>query len=285
MDKMKGLIALDIDGTISVEMKPIPQEVVDYLHHLSDEGWLLVFISGRTFQWAYHALQVLSFPYYFAVQNGAIILEMPTRKIVRKKYLNRSIIPVVETICEGLSSDFVIYTGFEYNDVCYYRANHFSQSLLEYLKQRQVAFLETWQNVSSLSTLPMEEFPSIKCIGNRETASVAAKGIEERLGLHIPIIKDPFNEDYFVAQATHPDVNKGCALDDIIDFLNFKGAVIAAGDDNNDQSMLAKADIKVVMATAPQNMLANADIVAPPATEKGILIGLREAIKRLCLES
>jgi hypothetical protein len=38
---------------------------------------------------------------------------------------------------------------------------------------------------------------------------------------------------------------------------------------------------KVVMANAPTELLAVADIIAPPASQQGIIQGLAEAIKRL----
>ncbi len=65
------------------------------------------------------------------------------------------------------------------------------------------------------------------------------------------LIRDPFNEKYFVAQATHPEVSKGQALSDLKEFLSYSGRTIAAGDDYNDLSMLAKADIKGGHANSP----------------------------------
>ena len=45
---MKGIIALDIDGTITVEHHSIEPEVVRYLSGLAAEGWKMIFITGRT---------------------------------------------------------------------------------------------------------------------------------------------------------------------------------------------------------------------------------------------
>jgi hydroxymethylpyrimidine pyrophosphatase-like HAD family hydrolase len=44
--------------------------------------------------------------------------------------------------------------------------------------------------------------------------------------------------------------------------------------------MLAIANLKVVMATAPEDMLLNADVVAPPAEHLGIIEGLMKAIEK-----
>lgn len=276
---MKGTIALDIDGTITVEHHTMPKEVAEYLASLVREGWRLIFITGRTFAWGHSVLQSLPIDFYFAVQNGAIILEMPSKKIISKKYLNQSILPKMDAICQNEPSDYVIYAGYERKDQCYYRPDRFSKELLHYLKKRIERLEESWQAVESFDHLPISDFPSVKCFGLKESAKRLAHSIEEKLSLHVPLIRDPFNENYFVAQATHPLVSKGQALLDLIAYTGDKGCMIAAGDDNNDQSMLEIADVKIVMETAPQSLLEMADVIAPSAKNLGIIKGLEKAIK------
>lgn len=277
----KGIIALDIDGTITAEHHRLPAAVEDYFTKLADAGWLLVFITGRTFQWGFKVLKTLNFPYYFALQNGAIILEMPSRRVISKKYLDRSIMESMDLICRDESSDYVVYAGFEYGDRCYFRPKRFSTEILSYVERRVHALKEIWQPVDSYQEMALDTFASIKCFGKRSDALRLAQNIEDQLGLHVPLIRDPFDEMYFVVQATHPSINKGQALKELVAIIGHQGLIIAAGDDLNDISMLKLADIKVVMANAPEEVLKLADIVAPPATEEGIIIGLQTALKSL----
>lgn len=278
---MKGLIALDIDGTVITRGEAIPEAVINYLRSLALNNWTFVFITGRTFQWAFPLLETLKMPYYFSVQNGAITLEMPKKKIINRRYLQRDILSIMEEICENEPSDFIIYSGCENLDRCYYRPKHFSKKLLDYVHARTAAFKETWIDVPSFETLALDQFASVKSFGNYESAGRMVEKIESRLGLHVPLIKDPFDASYYVAQATHPLVSKGQALKDLAAFISHKGPIIVAGDDNNDRSMLAVADIKVVMATAPEDMLENADVIAPAATDMGIIDGLQRALKKI----
>ena len=278
---MLGTIALDIDGTITAEHHALSKPVVDYFMALKQAGWRFIFITGRTFSWGNDVLQFLPFDYYVAVQNGAIILHMPSKRIVSKKYIDRSVFPIMDQICQNEPTDYVLYTGFEYGDVCYYRPQHFSKELLVYVEHRKKTLKETWFPVESYEGVHQQSFPSLKCIGSYETIARIAQKIDKELGLHVPIIKDPFNPNYYVAQATHANIDKGQALRDLLS-LNGQGLpVIAAGDDNNDKSMLAAADYRVVMATAPEEMKLGADIIAPPATEDGIIQGLDEAIAKI----
>ncbi len=277
---MKGIIALDIDGTVTLPGQNIPRETLAFLSELIKSHWDIIFITGRSVPWASKTLQELPSPYYLSVQNGAITLEMPSKKILSKKYLDRSIIPVMQEICEGEPTDFIIYSGYEFDDFCFYRPNHFSPELLGYLHARASAYQEKWEQLSSFNLLTIEQFPSIKCFGLHSPAQEVAKRIERDLGLHVPVIRDPFNDNYFVAQATHPDVSKGQALNELAKLLGNTGPVIAAGDDYNDISMLAEADLTIVMATAPETMLSTADIIAPSAQHQGLINGLTQAIKR-----
>ena len=134
-------------------------------------------------------------------------------------------------------------------------------------------------NYTSFETLATHQYPSIKCFGLLPSIERISARIESELGLNAPPIRDPFKADHYVAQATHPFVNKGYALQDFArSFAESPKCIIAAGDDNNDRSMLAVATIKIAMANAPRDMLVDADVIAPPASQNGILTGLKHAI-------
>lgn len=278
---MKGLIALDIDGTLTHDMQPTPQEVVDYLHALVDEGWALCFITGRTFHWGYEAIKELQFPYYYAVQNGAAILHMPEKELIQKTYIDREVLPQLASLVDDLMGGFVIYSGYEQNDRCFYAPDQFTDELLTYLKERCVVFREEWVPVPSLEDISLDSFPVVKYFGDEPSAHKVATRIEEKLGLEAPVIRDPFNERYALMQSTSPGINKGRAVNELMHTAEVDGPVIGAGDDNNDYQLLLAADIKVAMANAPDRLKEMADIIAPLASEKGIITGLQKAIALL----
>ncbi|HEV8052405.1 MAG TPA: HAD-IIB family hydrolase, partial [Parachlamydiaceae bacterium] len=180
---MRGTIALDIDGTLT-DGAHLPPNVIEYLKSLADNGWRLVFITGRTFRSGYETLKSMPFTYYFAVQNGAIILEMPSQRILSKKYLDRSIFAEMNSICRDEPSDFVIYGGYENKDHCYYLPKNFSNDLLGYLHRRVESYNEIWHPLESYDEIILDAFPSIKCFGLYHSAKALAQRIEERLGLH-----------------------------------------------------------------------------------------------------
>ncbi len=278
---VQGLIALDIDGTITDETHVIHPEVAAFLKLHYDLGWEFIFITGRSFQWAYQTLSILPFPYGLAVQNGALLFDIPTKALLATKQLDCKIIPKLEAISTEHGLDCVIYGGFLNNDRCFYRPDFYHPDLLSYLLSRKSSINEHWQEIEHYSELPLKEFASIKYFSPRETAESISQLISERLSLYAPDIRDPYDSHYCVIQATHPEATKGHVLEKYRAIKNIKGPIIAAGDDKNDLPMLLKATIPIVMSHAHPSLLEIAQIIAPPASQKGIITGLSHAIKKL----
>lgn len=279
---MQGLIALDIDGTITHQLHSISEEIVHYLHHLYQKGWVIFFVTGRPYQFSEKIILNFPFPFYLAVQNGAIVLEMPSKKIIGKKYISNKIFPKMEKICFERRTDFVIYGGVELEDHCLYRPQNFQTPLLDYLRRRCEALGEVWEAVAAFDHLPMDSFPSLKCFGNHQEMINLSSIVEEKLHLHVPVIKDPFGKGHvYVAQATHAEVDKGKALKELKRLLAWDGIVIAAGDDANDLPMLKEADYKIVIDTASHELQKHADEVAPSCPRgEGLISALNKLIAK-----
>lgn len=276
----KGIIALDIDGTLTAEDKGLDARLIHTLHALSQE-WHFIFITGRPFQWGLRTLQPLPFPYALAVQNGALLIEMPSKKILLRRYLTQEILPLMESLCQKQATDFIVYSGMENEDWCYYRPQYLPDEIRAYVLRRTAYLKEKWQALSSFDQLPVSSFSSLKCFAAEKQAYLLSRCMEEELGLHAPPNRDPFDASYFVIQATHAEATKGDVLSEFAQLIGSSGPIIAAGDDYNDRTMLEKATVKIVMANAPADLLELADVIAPPAEQQGLIQGLAEAIERL----
>lgn len=269
---MKEIIALDIDGTLTSDHLKIPPNVASYLEKLSYQGAEIVLITGRCFSFACPLLSSWMFPYYLAVNNGAIIIKMPERVILFTQYVDPFVIKELDLIANEENTDFFLYTGMENDDLCYYRPARIPRHLRGYIEKRIKWSLENWIEVEDFNGKLLNFLPAIKFFGKRQQLCRIQMRVEERLSLNIPVIRDPFNGAFYIAQATHPNVSKGS----VVDFINKRSDafVISAGDDFNDLSMLQKANAKIVMETAPKELKEIADVVAKPANELGIIEAL-----------
>jgi len=277
----KGILALDIDGTLTAETYHIPVAVQSSLQEWHQQGWAIIFMTGRPFQWSAKTLQALPFSYTLAVQNGAFLINMPSQQVISSQLLDLSILPALDLICQQARTGFAIYAGYEAGDWCYYLPHLFSADLLKYIERRNQKLGEKWQSLNTWDDLPVTHFASTKCFAKEAEALALSQQIVQSLQLHAPPNRDPFDKNYFVIQATRSTATKGHVLQEFKQLMQINHPVIAAGDDYNDQSMLQVADIRIVMANAPEEILKMATIVAPPATAEGLVQGLKEAKKYL----
>jgi hydroxymethylpyrimidine pyrophosphatase-like HAD family hydrolase len=279
MRKHVGWIALDIDGTITDKSHHVPPQVAQFLHELEREGWELVFITGRSFSFGYNALKEFNFPYYLAVQNGADILFMPHKQLVSRHYLNKEVIPILEQAYRGEKEDFLVYAGFEKGDFCYYRPERFSPSLTEHIHKIMSYSPEPWKPVENFRFEEGIAFPLVKCLGTKEAMMRINGLLQSVTEVAATMIRDPLGEGIYLNLVTAKQATKGDALQSVKEVIGDGGPVIAAGDDLNDISMLAHADVKIVMGSAPSEMHDMATLIAEG--EDGIIEALTKAIRSI----
>lgn len=276
----KGWIALDIDGTITLDKYSVPREVTAYLRSLNHDGWNVAMVTGRPYAFAAMALSEFDFPYTFLAQNGSLALEMPEKKLLFKTYIQASSIHLVEKAYEGIDSDFLIYAGYEKGDFCYWRPKRLSSEDLDYLIDLQKRQKEKWQEVDRYENVHLDAFPLIKCFGYEPKMDLIASRLRATGKFEVAKIRDPFEEGYFLLLVTDQKASKGNSLTQVLELKGRGKRVIAAGDDENDISLLRVADTKIAMAHAPESLQQVASFIAPPTKDHGIIKALQMAIKQ-----
>lgn len=278
--KPKGIIALDIDGTVIFGKGHLPKETAEYLRSLASEGWALLFVTGRSFVSAERLFSNFGMPYYLCTNNGAAILSMPDEALLYRRYLEVADYHKIVPVCEEAGTDPVIYTGLEGHDTSYYRRDRIPADIMAYLDTRIQAYNETWIDFTDISEVPFTTFPSLKLFTKGEIGFLLAQTVEE-MGYHAPLNRDANEETHWVIQITHPEINKGVAVRALQARLAPYAPIIAAGNDRNDIPMFAASDHAVVMEDAPRDVLEFADSVAASARHQGVIAGLQNAIQNI----
>ena len=277
---MKGIIALDIDGTLTTKDHEVAPEVVEYLELLQIQEWVFIFISGRPYQWAAATLRAMTFPYFFAAYNGAYIVSMPDSRVLEQHLVNRSVLEELWQIAGEFSTGFVVYGALEQREPIYFTASKFDEKTLAFFDRRAQVTEEEWIPVESIHEIPHDKFTSVKFFVSEERAEALAEAIEQRARLYVPIINDPVDSSYCVLQATNPSANKGDALENFSNICGWSGVRIAAGDDLNDFPMFQKAQITVAMQDSPLLLRQLATVIAPAVEDLGLISGLKAAIAK-----
>lgn len=275
-DMMKGWIALDIDGTITQDKYSVPRDVVNFLRESHLNGWKIALATGRAFVFAAPVLDSFDFPYIILAQNGSAAIGMPTKNILFKRYMKSRVISDLEAAYAGMDTDFIIYSGHENNDRCYYRPQRFSKEdrlYLDVIAQREK---EPWVPVDSFEI--EFDIPLIKCLGRIDTMKKIGSRLLKTGHFQVSLIRDPFHPSYFILLVTDIKASKGASLREICSLEGRGDLIIAAGDDENDISLLQAADVKIAMPHAPEVLRKIADFIAPPVSEMGIIQALKIVI-------
>jgi len=91
-------------------------------------------------------------------------------------------------------------------------------------------------------------------------------------------VLDPFVKGVHLLLVTDRLASKGASLTELTHSYGRGEKVIVAGDDLNDRSLFAVADVKIAMAHAPASLQAEADLIAPPTAQFGIIDALNKAL-------
>ncbi|MCH9634612.1 MAG: hypothetical protein S4CHLAM7_13650 [Chlamydiae bacterium] len=276
----KGWICLDIDGTLTNEILSIPKPVLEYIHFLHQEQWQLIFVTGRLFSLGYKVLKSLTFPYYFVPQNGASWFEMPSQKIGSRHYLALKTIQELEPLIKGSGLDFVLITGIENQDQCFYRPDRLKIETLEHIQKNLSSLAGQWKAVSSFTDLGLENFPMAKIYGSNECLKNVISSLQKVSSIEAYLLEDSAKPNHSVIHIMRKGVNKGKAVLDIINTPLLTKTIISAGNDFNDESLLDIADIKIAMSDSPKFLLEKADIIAPSVKNYGIIPALKKAIEQ-----
>ena len=278
---IKGIFASDIDNTLTDKRHIIPDEVVNYLIGLFNNGWQIVFLTGRTFSFAMMSMEKFNAPFMLGVQNGAEVLSMPHANIIYQNFIQKETLTDLDRIFAQFDTGYIVYSGFQAGDFCYYTPNRFSVDMLNYFKKLQSLSSAVWTPVESFEKIIAEKFPLVKVFGPRGQLDEICAIITRECMLTASVITDTVDPTKGILLITAKDVDKGRVLSRLCKDQGWDCPVIAAGDDENDASLLDYADVSICVKGGSKRLETVADIVTPPSVEFGIIQGIEQAMGKL----
>lgn len=271
MHKTKGIIALDLDGTLLDSSKQLSSANLEALNKAAQAGWEIVPTTGRFYNGMPEFIRRLPFVNYAITINGAEVEDLAAKKIIYKaempwqqaveimKWLDDY--PVIYD-CYMLSSGWMSEGHKQrINDTV--RSEH-SRDMLHRLRQ----------SVPELKAYLMQKEHDVQKI------QFFVKDVNER-PVMIKKLYDAF-ENIAISMAlpqnveiNHTHANKGEALLALADYLGVNHSkTIAFGDGTNDIPMIRDAAISIVMSNASEEVKKEADWIAPSNDEDGVAEGI-----------
>lgn len=275
MHKTKGIIALDLDGTLLNSKKELSEGNLAALKKAADAGWEIVPTTGRFYGGMPDFIWGLPFVHYAITINGAYVedllegneiytAEMPYKQAIDiMKYLDK--LPVIYDcymdndafMTEALKAKVDEIVENPRIRKMFYDLRKPVPELKEFLENRvqDVQKIQFFTKDADLRLYLLEELP--KVFENIAVSSSSPQNIE-------------INQ----AKAT-----KGLALIALAEYLGLdRSKTIAMGDGLNDISMLEEAGIGIAMANGCDEALDAADWVTSHCDEDGVA----KAIEKYC---
>ncbi len=271
MPDRRGIIALDLDGTLLNTDKELSGGNLAALERAADADWEVIPTTGRFYGGMPEVIRNLPFVRYVITVNGAEVADLHTGAVIYKAEIPCE--QAVEIMCM-LDEHPVIYDCYQSNDT-------FMTAALKEQIDTTISSPHYRRMVRELR----KPVPELKVFLARRGLGVQkvqffTKYPELRLELMRELTL-PF-EGLSVSSSVSDNVeinqiraNKGEALLALAAHLGVKREQsVAFGDGLNDLSMLEQAGIGVAMDNACPEAKALADWIAPSCDEDGVACGI-----------
>lgn len=255
MERIKKVIAIDVDGTLLNDDHEVTPNTYKALQLASRAGCQIVLASGRGPQNGLPVLDMLDLSGWMITHNGAVTVDKETRQVISRFPMDvKQLGPVMEYArTHGIHFD--ICTNFD----------QYVEKLPDHAAEMYGQFgirpvvLENWASSD-------ESVVKFTLFGGDEELTRAMSEIGPLLpGLNVIRSGIQFI-DVFSKEAS-----KGNALQQVCESRGLsKRDVIAFGNYYNDIDMIQFAGTGVAMANSPEEVKACADLVAPTNNEDGV---------------
>lgn len=257
---MRKILFTDLDGTLLNNRSQIDEEMKQALQDMTSKGHYLVLSSGRPLDSILEVKRLagIDFPNVFIIaSNGAVIYNCDTEEIVHEIRVSYEDVTDVWNFAKKQNvhvqtyTDDSIITALEDEEILFYRQRiHLplilSDTPLTILKQ------------------PPHKLLLIDLHDHKRLAGIQTL-LEETYGERLQTV---FSNPYYL-EVFAKDAGKGNSLRYLCDFLNIPLAnSYAAGDAENDLSMLQAAGCAIVMCNGTDEVKKHADIITARSNDE-----------------
>jgi Cof subfamily protein (haloacid dehalogenase superfamily) len=265
------LIVVDLDGTTVGATNQISPAVSQALQAAQAKGVQVAIATGRMYRSALRFHKQIGSTLPLMSYQGAFIKDPLTEKVHQNLTVNRTRAELLLDYFEHPDLRHVISIHFYINDQLYVR--EMSEGTKEYISRSIAEPIVVGDLRNTLATEPT------KVLALCDDPALIDKLL---LGLQTRFTREEFYFTKSVAtflEATHPEVNKGAAVQYIAGMLGLESAqVMTLGDNFNDLEMLQYAGIGVAMGDAPDGVKAIADWVAPSVEADGVVAAIEKFV-------
>lgn len=281
---MYKMVAIDLDGTMLNSYGQVTQRTKDAVKQAMKNGVEIVIASGRPVDSIKTIAREIGCKNFFIAGNGAIIYDIKKDEVIYNKYLKKEKILEIIKLCEENSISYNVYTDktilapkLKYNILYYHKENlkkeedkktniSIINDMYEYVKKRNEDNYIKMTICDENKIIFDSIIKKLKKINQIEVLDVShmSRKIIKQGTQEVPL-------EYYYTEIMAENVNKWTSIEYLIKKFNIESKdVIAIGDNSNDEKMLEKAGLGVVMKGSSKIVTEKADIITDSNNEDGV---------------
>jgi len=246
------MLLFDLDGTLLDSTHRLPSSICDSLFEIRRRGIMITLATGRIFAAAAPFVRQLRIRIPLILYNGAVIAE-PTGRIIFERRLDRQAAHDALLLAEQFDVHPQLYLDPSEGFFCVDKATDpikkFSNK--DGIPAKKVGNLASYLKETRINPV------KLLIIGPREELIRLRKRYQRDHPEPICVLSE---QNYLEILA--PSVSKGDGMQLLCKFLDMSPQeVVAFGDNLNDREMLQLAGTGIAMASAPEEMRKEADLV------------------------
>ena len=268
---MVKLVVLDLDGTLLTTDKRINEVDKEAVLEAMKEGITVTIFTGRSRHSARRYIEELGIGVPVVFQNGALIVDFSSGKVLRQVELSGE---VAKRVVEGARSEgvfYIVYTDFStIKDMMVDRP--YRGPYEYYMKQNSWRIFFVRDVLDHIGKSVAE----IALIGKNEKIERVVEGLERA-----SVIKSTEVGGETFWEVFGPGCSKAIALEFLMEHFGVsKDEVMFVGDGYNDIEIMDMVGFPVAMGNAPDEVKKHARFITSSNNEGGVARAIREIALR-----
>jgi len=279
---MFELFITDLDGTLLNDHKNISDVNLKAIHQLRSNKVAFSVFTGRNFYSACEYLKMLAVEGLVALQNGALILEMPSRKVINEICLNSDIAVQIYQMAKRYALTMICFLSYQDlkrkadSDMIVEKNNSDCEVFDHYFQHNH----ERITMVRSLQTLlsSKKAIGQFAIIGQEPSLRNLLTAVSNKYHDKISHVLSPISADCGFLEFFGPRVSKGDALDYLLKHYDTTASkTVFIGDNYNDLPLMKKVGLPVATENAPREIKDHCKMVVSSNNHHAV----KEAIQKI----
>lgn len=279
---MFELFITDLDGTLLDDEKKISHKNLEAIESIRKAGIAFSVFTGRNFYSAYQYLNLLNIEGLVALQNGALIIEMPSRKVVNEICLKTDIAVDIYQLAKKYPFTIICFISYQdfkrkrEQDMIVEKNNNLCKTFNDYFRHNH----ERIKMISTLETFlhKKNEIGQLAIVGKEKELRDLLGVVINNYNNQISYVLSPIEDQCGFLEFFGPKVSKGDALDFLLNHYNTTAAkTVFIGDNYNDLPLMKKVGLPVATENASRVIKDHCKMVVSSNNNHGV----KEAIKEI----